>query len=134
MVGKNHVRQHGTLRDGLIPRSASLLSLTACGWKRTASDNSSKNSNCSTSKPQGRKNVPPAKDSPSDTATASRWWLIHYPDSDPLEVACCPEATHAEILERHPDAIAAEPFAPTMGQPLARMTGEQEIAIRACWH
>ena len=41
-----------------------------------------------------------------DTATASRWWLIHYPDRDPLEVACCPEATHADILERHPDAVA----------------------------
>lgn len=47
-----------------------------------------------------------------DTATVSRWWLIHYPDRDPVEVTCCPEATHADILERHPDAIAAEPFTP----------------------
>jgi hypothetical protein len=66
-----------------------------------------------------------------DTATASRWWLIHYPDRDPLEVACCPEATHAETLERHPDAVAAEPFAPTIRQPSAPLTAEEETAIRA---
>ena len=64
-------------------------------------------------------------------ATASRWWLIHFPDRDPLEVACCPEATHAEILERHPDAVAAEPFTPTMRQPSAPLTAEEETAIRA---
>jgi len=66
-----------------------------------------------------------------DTATASRWWLIHYPDRDPLEVACCPEATHAEILERHPDAVAAEPFTPTIRQPSAPLTASEETAIRA---
>lgn len=43
---------------------------------------------------------------------ASCCWLIHYPDRDPLEVACFPKATHAEILERHPDAVAAEPIPP----------------------
>ena len=69
--------------------------------------------------------------SPGDTATASRWWLIHYPDRDPLEVACCPEATHADILERHPDAVAAEPFTPTIRQPSAPLTASEETAIRA---
>ena len=81
--------------------------------------------------PKGEKTAPPAKVSPGDTATASRWWLIHYPDRDPLEVACCPEATHAEILERHPDAVAAEPFTPTIRQPSAPMTADEEAAIRA---
>ncbi len=66
-----------------------------------------------------------------DTATASRWWLIHYPDRDPVEVACCPEATHADILERHPDAVAAEPFTPTIRQALAPLTASEETAIRA---
>jgi len=65
------------------------------------------------------------------TATASRWWLIHYPDRDPVEVACCPEATHADILERHPDAVAAEPFTPTIRQPSAPLTASEETAIRA---
>ncbi|MDD5403813.1 MAG: hypothetical protein PHZ14_04655 [Sulfuricella sp.] len=63
-----------------------------------------------------------------DTATASRWWRIHYPDRDPLEVACCPEATHAEILERHPDAIAAEPMPERYA---VTATPEQETELRA---
>jgi hypothetical protein len=50
-------------------------------------------------------NPPKAK-----TEMASRWWLVHYPDREPVEVACFPPATHAEILERRPDAIAAEPI------------------------
>lgn len=66
-----------------------------------------------------------------DTATASRWWLIHYPDRDPVEVACCPEATHAEILERHPDAVAAEPFTPTIRQASTPLSASEEEAIRA---
>ena len=81
--------------------------------------------------PKEEKIAPPAKVSPGDTATASRWWLIHYPDRDPVEVACCPEATHADILERHPDAVAAEPFTPTIRQPSAPLTASEETAIRA---
>jgi hypothetical protein len=81
--------------------------------------------------PKGEKTAPPAKVGPGDTATASRWWLIHYPDRDPLEVACYPDAAHADILERHPDAVAAEPFTPTIRQPSAPMTAEEETATRA---
>lgn len=66
-----------------------------------------------------------------DTTTASRWWLIHYPDRDPVEVICCSEATHTEIMERHLDAIAAEPFTSTIRQPSAQMTANEEQAIRA---
>ena len=80
--------------------------------------------------PQGQ-TAPPAKVGAGDTATASRWWLIHYPDRDPLEVACCPEATHADILERHPDAIAAEPFTPTIRQASAPLVFDEETAIQA---
>lgn len=81
--------------------------------------------------PKEEKTAPPAKVSPGDTATASRWWLIHYPDRDPVEVACCPEAPHADILERHPDAVAAEPFTPTIRQASAPLTASEETAIRA---
>lgn len=81
--------------------------------------------------PKGEKLAPPAKVGAGETATASRWWLIHYPDRDSVEVACCPEATHADILERHPDAVAAEPFTPTIRQPLAPLTAKDETAIRA---
>ena len=76
--------------------------------------------------PQEAKTAPKAKVGAGDTATASRWWLIHYPDRYPVEVACCPEATHADILERHPDALAAEPFEPS--------TPEPERACSTCGH
>jgi hypothetical protein len=46
-----------------------------------------------------------------------RWWLLHYPDRELVEVACFPPATHADILERHPVAIAAEPFEPATSEP-----------------
>jgi hypothetical protein len=66
-----------------------------------------------------------------NTENASRWWLIHYPDRDPLEVACCPEATHSEILEQYQDAVAAEPFTPSIRQASAPLTAEEEAALRA---
>ncbi len=47
----------------------------------------------------------------------ARWWLIHYPDCEPVEVASFPPATHAGILGRHPDAIAAEPINPATPEP-----------------
>lgn len=83
-----------------------------------------------TKSPQ-EKTAPPEKVGAGDTATASRWWLLHYPDRDPVEVACCPEATHADILERYPDAVAAEPFTPAIRQPSAPLTASDDMAIRA---
>ena len=80
--------------------------------------------------PQGQ-TAPPPEVGAVDTATASRWWLIHYPDRAPVEVCCFPDATRAEILERHPDAVAAEPFTPTIRQPSAPLSAEEEAAIRA---
>ena len=81
--------------------------------------------------PTSEKTAPPAKVGAGDTATASRWWLIHYPDRDPVEVTCCPETTHAEILERHPDAVAAEPFTAAIRQPSAPLSASEETVIRA---
>lgn len=80
--------------------------------------------------PQGKTASSP-KVGTADTATASRWWLIHYPDRDPLKVACWPDATHAEILGWHPNALAVEPFTPTIRQPSAPMTSSEETVIRA---
>ena len=68
---------------------------------------------------------------PKEEKPTSRCWLIHYSHRDPLEVACCPEATHAEILEQYPDAVAAEPFTPTIRQPSPTLTANEEKAIRA---
>lgn len=69
----------------------------------------------------------------SDLATAviaSRWWLVHYADGEPIQLGCAPPTTHAEILERRPDAIAAWPFEPTLRQPSAPFTVVEETAIR----
>ncbi|MBA3034163.1 MAG: hypothetical protein KKF85_14275 [Gammaproteobacteria bacterium] len=64
--------------------------------------------------------------------TATSWgWLLHFPDRAPLPVLVVPHVTHAEILDQHPDAIAAEPYDPIQRHPIARMTGDEEQAIRA---
>ena len=80
--------------------------------------------------PQGQ-TAKPAKVGAGDAALTSHWWLLHYPDRNPVEVACCPEATQAEILEWDTGAIAADPFEPTVKPPTARITAEEEKAIRA---
>lgn len=53
----------------------------------------------------------PNIDTEGETIT-SRWWLLHYVDHDPTEVSFAFELSHAEILERYEDAIAAEPITP----------------------
>lgn len=72
---------------------------------------------------KSRKPIPEAIPAPpvivgaADKATASCWWLIHFPDREPVEVASFPPATHADILERHPEAVAAEPFDQAKPEP-----------------
>jgi hypothetical protein len=88
-------------------------------------------SNDSIANPKEVQTAPTAIVGAAETAVSSSWWLLHYPDHDPVEVSCCPEATHAEILERHLDAVAAEPFTPTIRQASAPLTACEETAIRA---
>lgn len=61
-------------------------------------------------------------------AVTSWHWLVHFADREPLEVYCSPDATHAEILERRPDAIAAEPIPERIRH---QATPEQEAELRA---
>lgn len=49
-------------------------------------------------------------DAKSANAATSWGWLLHFADRESLEVYCNPDATHAAILERYPDALAAEPI------------------------
>ncbi len=72
----------------------------------------------------------PKKNRPGDVETASCWWLIHFTDRDSVKVACCPEATRAEILGQYPNAVKAEPFTPTIRHPSAPLTASEEMAIR----
>lgn len=69
-------------------------------------------------------NAPEAK-----AATPSRWWLLHFDARNPVEVACFPPSTHDEILERYPDAIAAEPFTQTLLQPATSIPTDLENLI-----
>ena len=73
----------------------------------------------------------PAKVVVEDTATTAWRWLIHYLDREPIEATFCPAATRAEVLGWHPEAVAAEPFTPTIRQPSAPLTASEETAIRA---
>ncbi len=73
----------------------------------------------------------PAVIGAGDSSIASHRWLIHFIDRDPLELAYYPAATHTEILERHPDAEAAEPFKAPVRRPAAPMTAKEELTIRA---
>ena len=66
------------------------------------------------------------------TAAAVSWlWLLHFADRNPLEVAFSPAATHAEVLDAYPAALAAEPIAPGRRQPDTLLAGDQEAAVLA---
>lgn len=64
-----------------------------------------------------------------DMATASRWWMLHFCDREPLTVSFSPTATHAELLAWYQDAVAAEPVDAQGRQPSAPWTGDEEHAV-----
>jgi hypothetical protein len=47
---------------------------------------------------------------PCEQEPASYRWLVHFTDREPLEVCFSPEATHGEVLDFYPAAVAAEPL------------------------
>lgn len=66
----------------------------------------------------------------SDETVHSRWWLVHFQDRSPLEVACSPEATHEEMLGWYPDAVSAQRFTPRVRAPSMPLTAREERSIR----
>jgi len=57
---------------------------------------------------------------------------LHFSDHDPLEVYCNPDVTHAAILERYPDALAAEPIpARTRRKPTEAEVAELRVLVQA---
>jgi hypothetical protein len=70
-----------------------------------------------------------AKVGADDPATGSRRWLVHFADRNPLTVAFSPAATHAEVLDAYPTALAAEPIEPGRQQSDALLADDQEEAI-----
>ncbi len=66
----------------------------------------------------------------NDPLRAGRW-LIHFADRNPLPAAFLPAATHAEVLDTYPNALAAEPIEPGRRQPDTLLAGDQEAAVLA---
>jgi len=64
----------------------------------------------------------------ANTDTVSAWWLLHYPNRDPVQLVSTPPATLAQILRQHPEAVAAEPFAWPHPEPALTLEAD-----RSCW-
>jgi hypothetical protein len=63
-------------------------------------------------------------------AARSVWWRLHFADREPLEIACTPPATRAEVLAGRHGVTAAEPVEPTITPPSAPLTPDEEKTIR----
>lgn len=66
----------------------------------------------------------------NDAAEKARCWLLHFADREPLTVTLSPPASHAEVLDSYPSALAAEPIEPSRYPPDGLVTDDQETAIR----
>lgn len=67
----------------------------------------------------------------NDALESSARWLLHFSDRESLAVAVSPPATHAEVLNAYPDALAAEPIEPGRRQPDTLLAADQEAAVLA---
>ncbi len=47
---------------------------------------------------------------PAESEVISNWWLMHFDDREPVEVAIWPPCNQAGAFESYADAIAAEPL------------------------
>ena len=82
---------------------------TPCNLARVAA-NTALSLGCTLETPETPQIGNCGSDAQKATVIAPGWWLVHDPDCNPVEVASFPPTTHADILERHSGAIAAETF------------------------
>ena len=80
--------------------------------------------------------APLALANPTDAKTvdavASRGWLLHFADREPLETYHHPDATHAEVLLKYPDALAAVPIPErTRRTPTEAESTEMRMLVQA---
>jgi len=54
--------------------------------------------------------TPHRTDSNVSNEVISNWWLMHFIDREPIEVAIWPPCNHASAIKSYPNAIAAEPL------------------------
>jgi hypothetical protein len=65
-------------------------------------------------------------------STTSRHWLLHFAELEPLEVHFHPDASFTGVMERYPDALAAEPMpARTRRPPTESEAVELRVLVRA---
>ena len=60
-----------------------------------------------------------AANDPTPDLTPRYGWLVHFTDREPAYVTYSPMATHAEVLQGYPDAVAAEPADSAPTEPAA---------------
>lgn len=66
----------------------------------------------------------------TDNDAISWCWCLAFSETEPLIVYFHPEATRAEVLERYPDALAAEPLPEP---PRREWTAQEEEDWQAAW-
>lgn len=54
------------------------------------------------------------------TELISNWWLLHYVDREPVEVAIWPPCSQDEALVLNPQAVAAEPISSPVSESISR--------------
>lgn len=64
------------------------------------------------------------------SAGDSCWWLIRFPNREPVKTVCPAGVSHAEIMAWHPGAATAEPLEPPFREPSGPMTAPERNAIR----
>jgi hypothetical protein len=87
-----------------------MLSLSLAGTIKASGDGAAVNRWITVIRERRAEIIEALKAGAGEMPTATRWLLIHYPEGDPLQVAFYPEATYAEILNWHPDALRIEPL------------------------
>jgi hypothetical protein len=56
--------------------------------------------------------------------TVAYWhWRVQFPDRDPLEIYCSPDADHAEVMRQYPTATDLEPI-PEPPRPVLSPSGK----------
>ena len=54
----------------------------------------------------------------------SNWWLLHFANLNPVQVAVWPPSTHAEVLAFNPTALSARPIPSPIDETVEMITND----------
>ena len=60
--------------------------------------------------PANPANVEPQNTPRLATSQISNWWLLHFVDRKPIQLAVWPPCTHAYVMKQYQNAVSAEPI------------------------